>query len=89
MEKIWYVYILECSDKTLYTGITTNLTRRVVEHNESSKGAKYTKARRPSKLVYSEILPNRSEASKREIEIKKLSKQDKIALIVCNISPTL
>jgi putative endonuclease len=79
--KEWYVYILECNDKTLYTGITTDLDRRVKEHNESSKGAKYTKARRPVKLVYSETLANRSLASKRELQIKKLSRRDKIKLI--------
>jgi putative endonuclease len=77
----WFVYILQCNDKTLYTGITTDLDRRVKEHNESNKGAKYTKARRPVKLVYSETLTNRSLASKRELQIKKLSRRDKIKLI--------
>jgi putative endonuclease len=70
----YFVYMLECSDGTLYTGITTDLERRVDEHNNSDKGAKYTRARRPVTLVYSETLENRSEASKREYAIKKMSR---------------
>ena len=75
---MYYVYILECADTTLYTGITTDLERRLDEHNNSTKGAKYTRARRPVKLVYSEELTNRSEASKREYYIKKLRRKDKV-----------
>lgn len=75
------VYILRCSDKTLYTGITTDLQRRLHEHNNSDKGAKYTKLRRPVEVVYSEDLENRSLASKREYEIKKLSREKKLELI--------
>ena len=77
----YFTYILQCSDTTLYTGITTDLERRVHEHNNSHKGAKYTKLRRPVTLVYSEIVENRSEASKREHAIKKLSRQEKLELI--------
>ena len=77
----YFVYILECSDKTLYTGIATDLQRRLDEHNNSDKGAKYTKIRRPLKLVYSEESENRSSASKREYEIKKLSREKKLELI--------
>jgi len=77
----YYVYILECSDKTLYTGIATDIERRLDEHNNSDKGAKYTKIRRPLKLVYSEKSENRSSASKREYEIKKLSREKKLELI--------
>ena len=77
----YFVYILECSDSTLYTGIATDLKRRVDEHNNSDKGAKYTKIRRPLKLVYSEESENRSSASKREYEIKKLSREKKLELI--------
>jgi len=77
----YYVYILECSDETLYTGITTDLSRRVEEHNSSIKGARYTRLRRPVKLVYSEISEDRSSASKREYVIKKLSKVKKVELI--------
>ena len=78
---IWWTYIVECSDKTLYTGISTDVNRRVLEHNTSKKGAKYTKTRRPVKLKYKEEFNNRSDASKRECEIKKLSKKEKINLL--------
>ncbi len=77
----YYVYILKCSDNTLYTGITTDITRRVDEHNNSDKGAKYTKLRRPVSLVYSEASEDRSSASKREYAIKKLSREKKLELI--------
>ena len=78
---MYYIYILECADNTFYTGITTDLERRVSEHNSSSLWAKYTKSRRPVKLLYFEEYENRSWASKREIEIKKLTKKQKIELI--------
>lgn len=76
----YYVYILECCDKTLYTGYTNNLEKRVNAHN-LKKGAKYTKSRVPVKLVYFEEYDNLSEALKREIEIKKLKKIEKLNLI--------
>ena len=79
---MYYVYIVQCVDDTLYTGIATELERRVLEHNESDKGAKYTRVRRPVNLVYSEEYPDRSTASKREYEIKKkMSRTEKLALI--------
>lgn len=79
---MYHLYILQCADMTLYTGITTNLQRRLEEHNSSSKGAKYTKTRRPVTLVYSEIHKDRSSASKREYEIKKkMSREEKLVLI--------
>ena len=78
---MYYVYILSCSDKTLYTGITVDLSRRISEHNVSAKGAKYTAARRPVKLIFSKKFKNRSLASKEEIRIKKLSRQEKLNLI--------
>ena len=79
---MYYVYIVQCADDTLYTGIATELERRVLEHNESDKGAKYTRVRRPVNLVYSEEYPDRSTASKREYEIKKkMSRAEKLALI--------
>lgn len=79
---MYYVYILECSDKTLYTGITTDIHRRLKEHNgELPGGAKYTAARNPVTLLYSEIFPNRSEASIEESRIKKLTRTQKEALI--------
>ena len=79
---MYYVYIVECADETLYTGIATELARRVEEHNSSEKGAKYTRARRPVTLVYSEEYPDRSTASKREYEIKKkMNRAQKLKLI--------
>ena len=81
MNKDWYVYILKCSDNSLYTGITVDLERRVEEHNTSKKGAKYTKSRRPVHLVYSETHLDRSSASKRESAIKKLSRSEKLILL--------
>ena len=77
----YYVYILECSDATLYTGITTDLERRVQEHNSSQKGAKYTKVRRPVKLVYSLECDDRSSALKKEYAIKHLSRKEKLKLL--------
>ncbi|PCK06681.1 MAG: endonuclease [Alteromonadaceae bacterium] len=78
----WFIYILQCADKTYYTGITTDLDRRVEEHNSSAKGARYTRAKRPVRLVYSEPCDNRSEASKREHQIKKLTRSQKEGLVV-------
>ena len=79
---MYYVYILKCADDTLYTGITTELERRVDEHNGSEKGAKYTRVRRPVILIYSEVYNDRSSASKREYQIKKnMTRVEKLALI--------
>jgi putative endonuclease len=79
---MYYVYIVQCADDTLYTGIATDLIRRIEEHNSSEKGAKYTRVRRPVHLVHSEVFPDRSLASKREYEIKKkMSRAQKLALI--------
>jgi len=77
----YFVYILECTDQTLYTGITTDIDKRLEEHNTSDKGAKYTKARRPVRLLYSESSADRSSASKREYAIKKLTRSEKLELI--------
>lgn len=77
----YFVYILECSDNTLYTGITTDIQKRLHEHNNTQKGAKYTKIRRPVKLLHVEELEDRSSASKREYAIKKLKREEKLALI--------
>jgi predicted GIY-YIG superfamily endonuclease len=79
--KHWYVYILRCSDGTLYTGSTDNVERRVAVHN-SGKGAKYTRSRRPVEIVYREEYETYSAALKREAAIKKLSRRDKLALLV-------
>lgn len=79
---MYYIYMVQCADETLYTGIAKDLKRRVKEHNESEKGAKYTRARRPVKLVYSEKFTDRSTASKREYEIKKkMTRMQKLKLI--------
>ena len=80
----YFVYILECSDGSLYTGITKDVVKRIDEHNTSIKGAKYTKARRPVKLVYEEPSLNRSSASKREYQIKKFTRLEKLQLIQSN-----
>ena len=77
----WWVYLVICSDGSLYTGITTNVERRISEHNTSKKGAKYTRNKRPVRLVYSEVQSDRSTASKREYFIKKLSRDEKLKLI--------
>jgi len=76
----WTVYILKCADDTLYTGITNDLMRRLAQHN-AGQGAKYTRSRRPVKLVYKEASEGRSSATKREIEIKALSRAEKLVLI--------
>lgn len=78
---MYYLYILKCADRTLYTGITTDLKRRVIEHNSTKLGAKYTSSRRPVKLVYSKKFKNRSTASREEARIKKLKKVEKLKLI--------
>jgi len=77
----YFLYILRCSDDTLYTGITTDIERRLKEHNLGTKGAKYTRSRRPVKLVYKEKLEDKSSALKREYEIKKMSRKKKLLLI--------
>ena len=80
-DDFYSVYILECADKSLYTGIAKEMEKRVDEHNNSPKGAKYTKARRPVKLVYEERHRSKNSALKREIIIKKMSKSQKKKLI--------
>ena len=80
MKQSWFVYIAQCSDNTLYTGITNNLERRIQEHNTSEKGAKYTRGRRPVTLVYSESFSTRADAAKREVVIKSMKVQKKKGL---------
>jgi len=79
----WLVYMLECSDNSIYTGITNNLENRLKKH-QSGDGAKYLRGRLPIKLIYKEFFINRSEATKREISIKKMSKKEKKILIDLN-----
>lgn len=76
----WYLYVVKCRDESLYTGITTDITRRVKEHN-AKKGAFYTKNKTPVKLVYQEAMINQSEARKREASIKQLTREEKLELI--------
>lgn len=90
---MYYLYLLECADQSIYTGITTDLDRRLREHKEGtagknkskSKGANYTSAKGAVKIVYSEEHPDRSSASKREAEIKKMSRQEKLELIAVSL----
>jgi len=77
----WFVYILRCADNSLYTGITTDLKRRLMEHNSLKTGAKYTRGRRPVTVVYSEQSSTKSLASVRECALKKLTKIQKEELI--------
>lgn len=77
----YFVYILECRDKTLYCGFTNNMEKRLIDHNTTEKGAKYTRVRRPVKLRYFEKFNNRSDAQKREFQIKKLTRSQKLELI--------
>ncbi len=82
MSESWYVYILECADRTLYTGVTMDVKKRLDEHNTNkNKAAKYVWARRPAKMVYQETADSRSRALKREHEIKQLTRQMKLTLI--------
>jgi putative endonuclease len=75
-----YVYIIECSDGTLYTGWTNNLERRIDMHSNGS-GAKYTRGRGPVKLVYNEAFEDKKDAMRREYEIKKMARKAKLSLI--------
>ena len=77
----WYVYILQCSDGTYYTGVTTDVDRRLDEHNRTPKGAKYTKTRRPVTLVFHASFEDRSSAQKAEYRFKKLTSKQKEKMI--------
>ncbi len=79
--KPWFVYILRCGDDTLYTGITTDVGRRIEEHNAGkTPGARYTRSRRPVALAYTEKVGSRALAARREAEIKRLDRSSKLAL---------
>ena len=81
MDQTWFVYLLRCADDTLYTGVATDLERRVRQHNgELVGGSRYTRVRRPVSLVWSEAVSDRAEAQRREAEIKKMPREDKLAL---------
>ena len=81
MEKTWWVYVVECSDGTLYTGISTDVAVRVGHHNTSTRGAKYTRSRRPVKLATQFPAGSHSEALKQEAAFKKLSRKKKLEFI--------
>jgi putative endonuclease len=77
----WWVYVLHCADGTLYTGITTDLDRRISEHNgDGAPGARYTRSRRPVRLLHVEPATDRAEATRRELAIKRLDRERKLAL---------
>jgi len=80
-KKPWFVYLLRCSDTSLYTGITTNISQRLHEHNHSRKGAKYTRGRRPVSLVYKEKMLSHSLACQREYKIKQMKKSEKEQIV--------
>lgn len=78
---MYFIYILKCSDRTLYTGSTNDLNKRVLAHNSGKTGAKYTRGRRPVELIYSEKFKSKSKALKREWEIKQMEREEKFNLI--------
>ncbi len=80
-QKGWFVYMLRCSDNSLYTGITTDISRRLEEHNSEKSVTRYTRARQPVELVYQESANSRSDAGKREVQLKKLKKIEKEFLV--------
>jgi putative endonuclease len=77
----WTIYFLRCNDNSLYTGITTDIKRRLHQHNKTKLGAKYTRARRPVVLVYSETAADKSTASKREYQLRTLTKKQKEKIV--------
>ena len=81
-ESPWWVYLLQCADQSLYAGVTKDLARRLQQHNgQLAGGARYTKARRPAVLVWSEACDSRSDAQRREYALRRLSRAQKLALI--------
>jgi putative endonuclease len=82
---MYYIYVLECADKTLYVGSTNDIEKRLHTHNNSKQGAHYTKIRRPVVLKYSESFDTKSEALKRECAIKKLTRAGKLRLFATSI----
>lgn len=77
----WYVYMVRCSDDSLYTGVARDLQQRIAEHNTGTRGARYTRGRRPVELVYQETVADRSSAQQREYQIKQLTAAQKRRLI--------
>ena len=87
MQLNWHVYILRCADGTLYTGITTDLDRRVLEHNTSDRGARYTRSRRPVSLAWSEEAGSHAAAIRREHDIRRLGRRGKLELLAGRGAP--
>jgi putative endonuclease len=81
LERKWFVYILNCADGTLYTGITNDLDRRIKAHNAGT-ASKYTRVRRPVSIVYSEEVETKGNALRRELQIKRLTRSEKMAIIM-------
>ena len=77
----WYVYMVRCADDTLYTGVTTDIERRLREHNESARGARYTRSRRPVTVVWQEQSTSRAAACRREYEVRHLNRLQKLSLV--------
>jgi len=73
----WWLYVLLCADGSYYTGVTTNTERRLYEHNHTKRGAKYTRTRRPTRIVFLELHPDRSSAMKAESKFKRLTRKQK------------
>lgn len=84
--KEWSIYIVECSDGSYYTGASNDIDKRIIAHNSAKSGAKYTRTRRPVKLVYSELIGTKSKAMKREYAIKQMTRKEKEELINANNS---
>jgi putative endonuclease len=83
----WVVYMLRCADNSLYTGITTDVERRLKEHNAEKSVTRYTRVRQPLELAYQEMAASRSEALKREAQLKKITKAEKETLLEVNKLP--
>jgi len=81
LTKSWFLYVVQCSDGTLYTGVTTDIERRIREHNGSKRGAKYTSSRRPVTLVYIKDCKDRMHALREEYAFKSLSRKEKLKII--------
>lgn len=81
----WWVYLLECGDSTLYTGITNDVQRRLAMH-QAGRGARYTRGRGPIRLLWQEPWPDRASASRRELEVKRLSRAAKLTLVAASLT---
>jgi len=80
-KETWYVYMVRCSDGSLYTGITNNLEKRIAAHNSEKGGARYTRSRRPVELIYSKQAGSRAAAARQEYQLKKLPRSQKKGLV--------